>query len=122
MAKSFVSAPLGIAIDDGLIKSIDDSVLTYIPEFKDIDLSDKLTIRHLLNHTSGFKSSVILDINLYYGQNIMEQLKNMSQTDFSGVLGEGHWKSPFTQIFFKKGRNTPPLITRHFLNLRGGGY
>ena len=77
MAKSFISALLGIAIDDGLIQSIDDSVLTYMPEFRDVELSDKLTIRHLLNHTSGFKSSVVLDINIYYGQNIMRHLKNM---------------------------------------------
>jgi CubicO group peptidase (beta-lactamase class C family) len=77
MAKSFVSALLGIAIDDGLIKSIDDSVLTYIPEFKDVELSNKLKIRHLLNHTSGFKSSVIMDVNIYYGENILKQLRNL---------------------------------------------
>ena len=88
MAKSFISALLGIAIDDGLIQSIDDSVLTYMPEFRDVELSDKLTIRHLLNHTSGFKSSVVLDINIYYGQNIMRHLKNMEIIKMPGTHQE----------------------------------
>lgn len=88
MAKSFTSALLGIAIDEGFIQSIDDSVLTYLPELKDIERSDELTIRHLLNHTSGFDQRPVLDINLYYGRNIFKQFKNIKITTTPGTKQE----------------------------------
>ena len=88
MAKSFTSALLGIALEEGLIKSIDDSVLTYIPELKTIKRSDELTIRHLLNHTSGFKPKLILDINLYYGRDISRQLKKIEIATTPGTKQE----------------------------------
>ena len=88
MAKSFTSALLGIALEEGLIKSLDDSVLTYIPELKTIERSDELTIRHLLNHTSGFKPGLILDINLYYGRNILRQLKKIEIATTPGTKQE----------------------------------
>ncbi len=88
MAKSFTSALLGIAIDEGLIQSIDDSLLTYLPELKDIERSDELKIRHLLNHTSGFEPSLILDINIYYGRNISKQLKHIKITTTPGTKQE----------------------------------
>ncbi len=52
MAKSIVSVLVGIAIDEGKIKSIDEPVASYIPEFKQGELS-KITIRHLLSMSSG---------------------------------------------------------------------
>ena len=51
-AKSFDSALIGIAIDEGLIGSVDDPVITYIPEISGHGL-DELTIRHLLTMSSG---------------------------------------------------------------------
>ncbi len=54
VAKSFVSALIGIAIKEGWIKSVNDRVIDYIPELKD-KISEKLTIKHLLNMTSGIK-------------------------------------------------------------------
>ena len=58
ITKSIVSALVGIAIDKGIIGSVDDKVLDYIPELKsqDDDIRKKqITIRHLLTMTSGFK-------------------------------------------------------------------
>jgi len=52
IAKSFTSALVGIAIDEGLIASVNDPVTKYLPELKGRGL-DGLTIRHLLMMSSG---------------------------------------------------------------------
>jgi CubicO group peptidase (beta-lactamase class C family) len=51
-AKSVNSALIGIAIDEGLIGSVDDPVVDYIPEIRGRGL-DELTIKHLLDMSSG---------------------------------------------------------------------
>ncbi len=53
-AKSFTSALIGIAIDEGYIGSVDDLMVTYIPELKGKGFDD-ITIRHLLTMSSGIK-------------------------------------------------------------------
>ena len=56
MAKSFISFLVGAAIDDGLIKSIDDPITNYIPELLERDLSfEKITIKDLLEMRSGLE-------------------------------------------------------------------
>ncbi len=54
MAKSFGSALIGIAIDEGYIGSVQDPVIKYIPELRGRGL-DELTIRHLLTMSSGIE-------------------------------------------------------------------
>ena len=56
MAKSVTSMLIGCALDDGLIKSIDEPVVRYIPELDGEGL-EKVTIRHLLQMMSGIKFS-----------------------------------------------------------------
>jgi len=51
MAKSFYAALIGISVDHGEINSLDDLVSDYLSEFSD-ERGD-ITIRHLLNMTSG---------------------------------------------------------------------
>jgi CubicO group peptidase (beta-lactamase class C family) len=56
MAKSFASALVGIAIDEGHIKSVDEPITNYIPELLEKDKRFRsITIRHLLTMTSGIK-------------------------------------------------------------------
>jgi CubicO group peptidase (beta-lactamase class C family) len=56
MAKSFASALVGIAIDEGHIKSVDEPITNYIPELLERDRRFKsITIRHLLTMSSGIK-------------------------------------------------------------------
>ena len=56
MAKSFVSFLIGAAIDEGLIKSVDDPMTIYIPELLGRDPGfEKITIRNLLEMRSGLK-------------------------------------------------------------------
>ncbi len=52
VSKSFTSALIGAAIDDGIISSVDQSVVDFVPELKGHGF-DHVTIRHLLTMTSG---------------------------------------------------------------------
>jgi len=52
-AKTVISLLIGVALDKGLIKSVDEPVGNYIPEFKE-NGRDKVTIRHLLLMAAGF--------------------------------------------------------------------
>ncbi|MHC0035304.1 serine hydrolase domain-containing protein [Pseudoneobacillus sp. C159] len=51
ITKSFISALVGIAIDTGYIKSVDDFVSSYIPEIK----LRNIKIKHLLQMDAGIK-------------------------------------------------------------------
>lgn len=55
-SKSFVSALVGIAIDEGYIASTDQSITTYLRELENPEFS-KITIEDLLNMRSGIKFS-----------------------------------------------------------------
>jgi CubicO group peptidase (beta-lactamase class C family) len=56
MAKSFASALVGIAIDEGYIKSVNEPITNYLPELLEQDKRFKaITIRHLLTMSSGIK-------------------------------------------------------------------
>lgn len=54
MSKSYVGTLLGCALRDGYIKSLDEPVSNYIPEFKN-DWRSKITLRNLVTMTSGIK-------------------------------------------------------------------
>jgi len=52
MAKSLLSATFGIAVDENLLGSLDDQVVTYVPSLKG-SAYDGATVRHVLNMASG---------------------------------------------------------------------
>lgn len=52
VAKSFLSTLIGIAIDEGHIRSVNDPIVEYLPEMRGKGL-EAMTIRHLLNMSSG---------------------------------------------------------------------
>ncbi|MGQ2985181.1 serine hydrolase domain-containing protein [Flavobacterium sp.] len=80
MAKSVTSILIGCAIDDGLIKSVDEPMVNYIPEL-DHDGMEKVTIAHLLNMKSGikFNESYVNPFGdaatFYYGRNLRNAIK-----------------------------------------------
>jgi CubicO group peptidase (beta-lactamase class C family) len=56
VAKSFTSALIGIALQEGYIKNVNDPITTYLPELAERDPRFKeITIRHLLLMDSGLK-------------------------------------------------------------------
>jgi len=56
-AKSFTSACVGIAIEQGFIEDVDQSIFDYLPEHQHLNIEgkDEITIEHLLTMTSGLK-------------------------------------------------------------------
>src|SRR5262245_30114931 len=55
-AKSFVSTLVGIAIDGGLIESVDDRLTDYVPQLATRDPGFRqITLRHLLTMSSGIR-------------------------------------------------------------------
>lgn len=55
--KSVTSILLGIAIDRGLVKSVDDDIYTYFPSYQPID-GRRIKIKHLLMMSSGLDADV----------------------------------------------------------------
>ncbi|MCB0398766.1 MAG: serine hydrolase [Winogradskyella sp.] len=97
IAKSITSILIGCAIDDGLINSVDEPVTNYIPEMKENGF-DKVTIKHLLQMTSGldFNESNLnpfgTTATYYYGLNLRKKipkimLENEPETKFEYVSG-----------------------------------
>ena len=58
MHKSVLAILVGIAIDQGHIKSVDDSAATYLPEWSN-DGRSKITLRHMLRQTSGIDFATV---------------------------------------------------------------
>ena len=75
MAKSFVSILIGMAIDEGKIKNVDQPVGDFLPEFKE-GKKAKLTIKHLLTMSSGidfdenYVSPFAYPAKAYYGTDL----------------------------------------------------
>ena len=57
VTKSITSTCIGIAIDEGFIESVHQSIFDYLPEHQHLntDGKDKITIEHLLTMTSGLE-------------------------------------------------------------------
>jgi len=80
VVKPILSTLIGIAIDEGKIKSVEDYLINYLPEFKDKVGFDKIKVRHLLHHTSGIafsdnKFNPFSDnAEFYWGENLRERI------------------------------------------------
>lgn len=82
MAKSIMGILIGCAIDDGLINSVDDSVVCYLPDLDENEFKG-VTIRDLLNMTSGIKFSenyfnpLSNAAGFYYGKGIRKKISRL---------------------------------------------
>jgi CubicO group peptidase (beta-lactamase class C family) len=89
VAKSFLSTLVGIALDEGLIGSVEDPVTEYLPELAERDRRfDEITLRHLLTMTSGLRyeeQGLPLpwgdDIETYYGTNLRDVALDHSEIE-----------------------------------------
>lgn len=82
IAKSVTSTLIGCAIDDGYISSVEQPVTDFIPELKRNGF-DKVTIRHLLQMTSGVNFKEHFDFSnsapvYYYGRNMRKKLYRLT--------------------------------------------
>lgn len=84
MVKPFVSTLIGIAIDEGKIKSENDFIVNYLPEFKNKKGWEKITIKNLLQHTSGIRftdkelNPLSDNAEFYWGDNLRERVLNLT--------------------------------------------
>ena len=86
VSKAFTSMAVGIAQKEGLLK-LDDSALSYFPEFKEMACagSEKITIKNLLNMTSGHMS-----------------------VGFTTIEAEQDQKQDWAELFFKEPMRKQP--------------
>lgn len=85
IAKSMMSALIGIAIDEGYISGEQTLVTDILPELKMQPEAAKLTIAHLLNQTSGIRYSLEQDAVIYYGR---DASKALSRIRFAAAPGQ----------------------------------
>lgn len=85
MAKSVVGLLIGIAIDEGLISSVNDPVSKYIPEFK--NKTYQITIRDLLTMSSGLEwdesyfNPFSVTTKAYYGRGLNKLVLKAKSTN-----------------------------------------
>lgn len=99
-SKQFTAACIVILVEQRKL-SLDDNLKSFFPDFP--DYAEKITVRHLLNHTSGIRDYLMLsylkglkDDDYYEDTEIMDWLTN--QTDLNFIPGEeylysnsGYW-------------------------------
>jgi CubicO group peptidase (beta-lactamase class C family) len=101
MAKSYVSALIGAALKEGKIKSLDQPVCDYLPEFCEGD-KKKITIRHLLmmssglNWEEGYSSPFSPTTEAYYGTDLKGLMAGLQAIEEPGKIFR--YKSGDTQI------------------------
>jgi len=98
MSKSVLSILVGMAIEDGYIQSVNDPVTVYVPDMSNTGY-DKVTIRHLLQMTSGMDYVEVegnpysLHTRFYYTNRLEEELLRLDLAiepgqEFSYKTGE----------------------------------
>jgi CubicO group peptidase (beta-lactamase class C family) len=101
VAKSMVSLLVGIALKEGKIKSVDDPVVQYLPEYKK-NIGNKVTVRNLLTMSSGlnwdesYKNPLSMTTEAYYGWDLKAVLKKLMPEKEPGSVF--YYKSGDTQL------------------------
>jgi CubicO group peptidase (beta-lactamase class C family) len=101
IAKSITSLLIGAAIREGTIPSVDETVSTYLPEFKE-GLAAQLTIRHLLTMSSGsdwdesYANPLSVTTESYYGNDLYRAATGVKIVHQPGTLHK--YKSGDTEL------------------------
>ncbi|MEM8524129.1 MAG: serine hydrolase [Bacteroidota bacterium] len=104
VAKSFTSALVGIAVQEGFIKSINDPVTKYIEEVRGLAPEwEELTVEHLLNMRSGidfnedsYQNPYATIADLYMKKNVVKVIQKMEFKHPPGT--RNYYSSMDTQI------------------------
>lgn len=101
MVEPMISALIGIAVSEGKIKSIDNPITDYLTEFENMPGFDKITIKNLLQHTSGIKFTD-LEFNIvsdnaefYWGHYLRKNMTELKVKTAPNI--EFHYRSANTQ-------------------------
>jgi len=101
-AKTLVSILIGCAIEDGDIKSLDEPVKNYLPEFSGKG-KEKITIRHLLMMASG------LDWTESGSNPLSENAESYYGSDLRGLVNRQQVERKPGEIFLYQSGNTQIL-------------
>ena len=126
-AKSIISLLIGIAIDEGKIKSVDEPAGNYLPHFKTNGL-DKVRIKDLLtmssgtNYNEGDKSYFSMNAYGYYGDDEEYMVNMMEKKEAPGVYWQ--YRSGDTQVLgliVEKvfGQSISALVSERFMQTMG---
>lgn len=80
--KTIIAMLIGCAIDDGYIKSVDEKVCKYIPEYNNpsncnLTIKDVLTMSSGLNWEEAYSSPTSVTTKAYYGDDLWNLLKDL---------------------------------------------
>lgn len=101
MAKSIVSMLIGVAIEEGKIKSVEQPVGDFLPEFKKGDKA-KIKLKHLLWMSSGlnwdesYSNPLSMTTEAYYGSDLRKIIKRLDAVEEPGQ--QWTYKSGDTQV------------------------
>lgn len=84
LSKTFIAYGILLLQQEGKL-NIEDSILKYIPDFKNKDLAKKIKIRHLLTHTSGLKDLPMQKMDSIHFLNIKDS-ENFDLVKYSNTL------------------------------------
>ena len=89
-SKSIVSLLIGAAIQDGLIKDVNEPVTNYIPEFNNtaynkLCIKDLLTMSSGLNWKESYSNPFSMTTEAYYGDHINELALSLKPIEVPGV-------------------------------------
>ncbi len=126
-AKSIISLLIGIALDEGKIKSLEEPISNYLPHFKNEGL-DKVRIKDMLTMSSGtnYKESDLsyfsLNASAYYGDDEAYLINNLKAKEPAGVNWQ--YRSADTQVLgfiVEKvfGQNISELVSERFMKPMG---
>jgi len=129
-AKSIVSLLIGIALDEGKIKSLDEPVANYVDHFKTNGL-EKITIKNLLtmssgtNYNEGDKGYFSLNAYGYYGDDLEHMVGMMEKKEEPGMFWQ--YRSGDTQVLgliVEKafGDNISNLVSERFYKPMGAEF
>ena len=85
VTKSFTSALIGIALNEGKINNLEQKMVSFFPNYNitnNYSLKEKITIKHLLTMTSGL--SVEHESQAYFSNNWIRSMLNIPMTSAPG--------------------------------------
>jgi CubicO group peptidase (beta-lactamase class C family) len=107
ISKSIVSACIGIAIQQGKIKSVDQKVLSFFPAFavQDTGMKSALTIKHLLTMSSG----LVWNEDVPYDNPENSEIKMIKSADPIGYVLSQPMEAPPGKVWKYNGGTTQLL-------------
>jgi CubicO group peptidase (beta-lactamase class C family) len=102
MAKTVTTMLLGIAIEEGYVRDLDQAIIDFLPEFKDDPIGKTATVRQLSLMNSGYEwdeqyyTPFSPTVELYYGNDVSEFVLNRPFSAKPGTFWE--YSSASTQL------------------------